>query len=119
MSDTPWDWWVYVARCFDQSLYTGTTTDVERRIKDHNTSSRGAKYTRSRRPVFAEVAWGPMNKSMAHKLEAAFKRQPKVAKEAMLLLSDWDVKVSLLAWCQCCGALRGRHKTGCVTARRG
>ena len=43
-------WWVYLLRCADGSLYTGITTDVERRTAQHNTGT-GAKYTRSRGPV--------------------------------------------------------------------
>lgn len=38
-------------KCRDGTLYTGITTSLERRINEHNYSSRGAKYTRSRRPV--------------------------------------------------------------------
>ena len=44
------EWKLYILRCCDGSLYTGITTDVEKRIEVHN-SGRGAKYTRSRRPV--------------------------------------------------------------------
>lgn len=43
-------WFVYVLRCSDRSLYTGVTTDVKRRIEEHN-DGRGARYTRSRCPV--------------------------------------------------------------------
>ena len=44
-------WFMYVVQCSDGSLYTGATTDIQRRLKEHNGSPRGAKYTRSRRPV--------------------------------------------------------------------
>lgn len=40
----------YILKCNDGSLYTGYTTDVQRRLKEHNDSPKGAKYTRSRRP---------------------------------------------------------------------
>ena len=43
-------WKLYILRCKDGSLYTGITTDVEKRLAAHN-SGKGAKYTRSRRPV--------------------------------------------------------------------
>lgn len=49
--------YVYIVRCADQTLYTGWTNDLARRVAAHN-SGRGAKYTRSRRPVelvYAEV----------------------------------------------------------------
>tara|TARA_Y100000310_G_scaffold255389_1_gene262810 strand:+ start:1606 stop:1896 length:291 start_codon:yes stop_codon:yes gene_type:complete len=44
-------WFLYVVECSDNTLYTGVTTDVSRRVHEHNTSKKGAKYTRSRRPV--------------------------------------------------------------------
>ena len=44
-------WYVYVVRCRDDSLYTGITTELERRIEEHNHSPKGARYTRARRPV--------------------------------------------------------------------
>jgi len=43
-------WTVYLVRCCDGSLYAGVTTDLERRLAQHN-AGRGAAYTRSRRPV--------------------------------------------------------------------
>ena len=45
------DWAVYLCRCADDSLYTGVTTDIARRMHEHNHSPRGARYTRVRRPV--------------------------------------------------------------------
>ncbi len=47
----PGAWYVYVLRCNDGSLYTGITTDPQRRMQEHNHSSKGARYTRARRPV--------------------------------------------------------------------
>lgn len=44
-------WFVYILECRDGSLYTGITTDVDRRLREHNGTDRGARYTRSRRPV--------------------------------------------------------------------
>ena len=45
-------WQIYMLRCADNSLYTGVTTDIERRLSEHNESKqKGAKYTRARRPV--------------------------------------------------------------------
>jgi len=44
-------YWLYMLQCKDNSLYTGITTDLERRVKEHNSSKLGAKYTRARRPV--------------------------------------------------------------------
>lgn len=45
------DFYTYMVRCSDDSLYTGYTTDLEHRVKAHNEGKAGAKYTRSRRPV--------------------------------------------------------------------
>ena len=73
-------WWLYVVRCSDDSLYTGVSTDVTRRIGQHN-SGKGAKYTASRRPVVLQAQWLIGNRSQALKAEYAFKRLPKVAKE--------------------------------------
>lgn len=44
-------WKVYMLRCSDDTLYTGVTTDLKRRVNEHNTSNLGAKYTRAKRPV--------------------------------------------------------------------
>ena len=67
-------WYIYVVRCFDSSLYCGITKCVSSRVKKHNTG-KGAKYTRSRKPVVlvssAEVG---KSKSAALKAEYAFKQ---------------------------------------------
>ena len=55
-------WYLYVVRCSDDTLYTGITTDPKRRLEEHNTSDRGAKYTRSRRPVSDMVLLGSYTK---------------------------------------------------------
>lgn len=44
-------WYVYIVSCSDKTFYTGITKNLRRRIKEHNYSDRGAKYTRGRRPV--------------------------------------------------------------------
>ena len=44
-------WFLYVLRCADGTLYTGITTDVKRRLAEHNAGPKGAKYTKARRPV--------------------------------------------------------------------
>ena len=45
------DWFVYIVECNDASLYTGITTDLARRLADHNSGVASARYTRARRPV--------------------------------------------------------------------
>ncbi len=44
-------YFVYIVECNDQTLYTGITSDLKRRIEEHNNSKLGAKYTKARRPV--------------------------------------------------------------------
>ena len=67
-------WYLYVVRCVDSTLYTGITTDVDRRVREHNAGKRGAKYTRTRRPV--ELVWTREYKSRseAQKAEYNFKK---------------------------------------------
>ena len=48
---TEQDWFVYTLQCSDKTLYTGVTTDLDRRVEEHNIGSKGAKYTAARRPV--------------------------------------------------------------------
>ena len=68
-------WYMYVAQCKDKSYYCGVTTNVARRISEHNDkkSKKGAKYTRSRRPVIAIFIEEHPTKSSALKAEARFK----------------------------------------------
>jgi putative endonuclease len=67
-------WHVYVAKCSDNSLYCGITTDVDRRIYEHNFSKKAAKYTRSRRPVKLIFKSASMSRSSAASVEAKFKK---------------------------------------------
>ncbi len=48
-------WFVYLLRCADGTLYAGITTNLDRRLAEHNAGKAGAKYTRTRRPV--ALAW--------------------------------------------------------------
>ena len=72
-------WYVYVLQCSDNSLYCGITTDVDRRISEHQ-SGMGAKYTRGKRPVKLLVFWTEDNRSTATKAEIAFKKLSKKKK---------------------------------------
>ena len=67
-------WFLYVVECSDKSLYTGITTDIDRRIDEHNHSKKGAKYTASRRPVQIVFARIFENQSTATKAECQFKK---------------------------------------------
>ncbi len=44
-------YYVYILKCKDHTFYTGITTNLERRVLEHNNSNKGAKYTKNRRPV--------------------------------------------------------------------
>jgi putative endonuclease len=74
-------WAVYVLRCSDGSFYCGITTDVERRVREHNGLPTGAAYTRARRPVTLVTSWASPDRSSATKTERAFKRLSRKAKE--------------------------------------
>ena len=67
-------WYVYIVECADGSLYTGITTDVNRRLLEHNYSFKSAKYTRSRRPVRLVWTKEVTGRSEASKEECRIKR---------------------------------------------
>jgi len=77
-------WYVYIVRCSDNSLYCGITTDTTRRTSEHNTSKKGAKYTRSRRPVYLVWSITASCKSSASKLEYKIKKFTKSNKEKLI-----------------------------------
>lgn len=79
------NWYAYFVRCADGSLYGGITTDLTRRIKEHNHSnSLGAKYTRVRRPVSLAYAEHCDDRSAASKREYHLKKLSKKAKEQLV-----------------------------------
>ena len=78
-------WYVYLLSCVDDSLYCGVTTDVKRRIAEHNGDRPGgARYTRARRPV--QLAWVETcnNRSEATRREAVIKNMDRAAKKALV-----------------------------------
>lgn len=78
-------WYVYILRCADGTLYTGITTDVLRRIEEHNSHDRlAARYTRSRRPVELVYAERSDDRASAGRREAAIKKMSRSAKLALL-----------------------------------
>ncbi len=67
-------WYVYIAKCKDDTLYTGITTDVKRREIEHNTDNKlGAKSLRNKRPIIVVYVEQQVNQSEARKREAAIK----------------------------------------------
>lgn len=77
--------YVYVVECSDGTLYTGYTTDVERRVEEHNAGD-GAKYTRGRTPVSLVHTEEHATRSDAMSREAEIKRMPREEKEELVNL---------------------------------
>lgn len=78
-------WNVYILKCSDTTLYVGVTTDIDRRIHEHNNCNlKGAKYTRSRRPVKLAYSEAHPNRSEACKREAALKKLTRAQKQALI-----------------------------------
>ena len=76
-------WYVYMLRCGDDCLYTGSTTDVQRRFQEHR-SGTGARYTRSRPPVTLVYTEAAADRSAAQRREAAIKKLPRAQKLKMI-----------------------------------
>ena len=76
-------WYVYVLRCADGTLYTGVTNDLERRLADHN-AGKGARYTRTRRPVEVVYSEQAADRGAAQRRESEIKRMPAPAKQQMV-----------------------------------
>ena len=76
-------YYLYILKCSDKTLYTGITVDLERRIKEHNSSKLGSKYTAARRPVKLVYAKKFRNRSLATKAESRIK---KLSREEKLKL---------------------------------
>lgn len=79
------DWSIYLIRCANGSLYTGITTDVERRLAEHREGGiKGAKYLKGKGPL--TLAWHQLigSRSDALKMELKVKRLPKADKESLV-----------------------------------
>jgi len=73
-------YYLYILKCADGTLYTGITVDLLRRIREHNSSKIGAKYTRARRPVKLVYSKTFCNRSLAQKEEAVIKKMTRQEK---------------------------------------
>lgn len=76
-------WFVYIVRCADRTLYTGVATDVATRIHKHN-DGKGAKYTRGRRPVRLVYHEPAASRSAALRREHAIKRMKAAEKRRLI-----------------------------------
>lgn len=86
MAQTPY--FVYMLRCNDNTLYTGIARNLDKRLEEHNTSPKGAKYTKSRRPVSLVYHEVCEDRSLALKREIIIKKMKKILKESLLLSFD-------------------------------
>jgi putative endonuclease len=77
------DAWVYMLRCADGSLYTGWSTDVQRRVERHRTG-KASRYTASRLPVELELALPMADRTAAMREEARIKRLDRAGKLALI-----------------------------------
>jgi putative endonuclease len=68
-------YYVYILKCADKTLYTGITTELARRVDEHNGSDKGAKYTRVRRPVTLVYSESHDDRSAASKREYEIKKK--------------------------------------------
>ena len=77
-------YYVYIVKCSDATLYTGITTDLTRRLDEHNNSPKGAKYTKVRRPVELVYSEKCKDRSSASKREYIIKKLSRMKKEALI-----------------------------------
>ncbi|MDD3816565.1 MAG: GIY-YIG nuclease family protein [Thiovulaceae bacterium] len=77
-------YFVYIVECSDATLYTGIAVDVAKRIHEHNTSDKGAKYTKTRRPVTLVYKEEHPDRSSATKREMEIKRLSRGKKLKLL-----------------------------------
>lgn len=84
-------YYVYMLRCVNNSIYTGITTDVERRFSEHIRGV-GAKYTKVNKVTKIEKVFVVQNVSEALKVEREIKKLPKITKEKLIIESDFFIE---------------------------
>lgn len=82
--DMPGKWFVYMIRASDESLYTGITTDVERRFKEHGSTTKGAKFFRGRHALEVVYTENHPDRSSASQREAEIKKLSR--KDKLILI---------------------------------
>jgi len=78
------NWFIYILRCADNTLYTGITTDIERRLKEHNAKKSVTRYTRTRQPLKLVYQENVESRSAAGKREVQLKKLKKIEKELLI-----------------------------------
>ena len=82
-------YYTYMLRCEDNSIYTGITSDIEKRMKEHFSKDKNcAKYTQSHNAKKLEAVWKSENRVLASKLEYRIKELSKDKKEKIILDSN-------------------------------
>lgn len=82
-------YYIYMLRCRDNSIYTGITTNIDRRMEEHfSKNEKCAKYTYTHIAKKLEAVWETKNKSLASKLEYHIKKLPKEKKELLIESKD-------------------------------
>jgi putative endonuclease len=84
-------WYVYIVACRDRTLYTGITTDVPRRVQEHNSDGNGARYTRGRRPVALVYTECVPSRSMASRREREIKRMSAGKKQHLINSQELEI----------------------------
>lgn len=78
-------YYIYMLRCEDNSIYTGITTNLERRMKEHSSKDKKcAKYTQKHTVIRLEIAWETQDRALASKLEYHIKTLRKLQKEELI-----------------------------------
>jgi putative endonuclease len=87
------DWYLYLIRCRDNTLYTGISTDVDRRFVEHTGAGNvGSKYLKGRGPLSLVFQMNLGTKSQALKVERRVKRMSKARKEKLIRISGHTVR---------------------------
>lgn len=81
---------MYIVKCADDTLYTGIAKDLQRRLEEHNSLDKGAKYTRTRRPVTLVYSEEHPDRSAASKREYAIKKKMSKAQKIRLIASKQE-----------------------------
>lgn len=77
--------YTYILRCADNTLYTGITTDLERRITEHNSSKKGATYTKAKRPV--TLVWSEQSDSRSSASQREYEIKHLTREQKLALIS--------------------------------
>jgi len=81
---SPTAWFVYLVRCQDTTFYCGIAKDLNRRLEEHNSADKGAKYTRGRRPVKLVYTEEAASRAQATQREGQIKRMTRAEKMALI-----------------------------------